>query len=288
MVISVGLSLGLYVFIYGFLMGHTCDSTGIMLSTIIPAAISFPFSAITIGYHKRISDQKRELERMNALNKRLFSTIAHDIRGPIASAQSVMHLLDGEDTSSDERQEMIDKLGASFDSLSQLLDDLLAWSRLQLENGQAITTEIEMDQLLDRVVALYEPMILLKSLRIRRTVTAGRVKIDESGFSLILRNIIHNAVKFTPHEGAITIQIEQQEKQLVTKISDTGVGIDQGYLDKIIVGSESVSSRGTNNEAGSGYGLQACIQYVRYAGGQVNIASERGKGTEFSVTLPVG
>lgn len=288
MIVSVSLSLGLYLFVYGFLFGNEYDRSGILLSTCIPAVISFPFSAISIRYHKRIAEQKVELERMNALNKRLFSTIAHDIRSPISSAYTAMRLLDSEDTPADERRDMIQKLTGSFHNLSQFLDELLEWSRLQLEEGEMPSKIIDIDQMLDRIVAIYEPMIATKALKVHRTVKAGRLKLEESGFSLILRNIIHNAIKFTPRDGVITIQIEERDDRVVTKVTDTGVGIDQEYLDKIVAGSESMSSRGTNNETGSGFGLQACIQYVRYSGGQVDIKSEKGTGTEFSVVLPVG
>ena len=259
-----------------------------MLSIVIPAVISFPFSGVLIRYHQRIAEQKVELERMNALNKRLFSTIAHDIRAPVSSAYSLMQLLDSEDTPPAERRDMIQKLSTSFDNLSQFLDELLEWSRHQLEDGKILPQFIDLDQVLDRIVGLYEPMIASKTLKIHRTIKAGHIKIDEGGFSLILRNIIHNAIKFTPNDGVITIEVQELDNQVVTKISDTGVGIDQDYLDKIVAGSESLSSRGTNNETGSGFGLQACIQYIRYSGGQVDIKSEKGTGTEFLVTLPVG
>ncbi len=288
MIISVCLSLGLYLIVFGLVMGQGVERSGILLSIIIPAVISFPFSGILMRNHQRIAKQKVELERMNALNKRLFSTIAHDIRGPISSGYSVMQLLDSEDTPPAERRDMIQKLSASFENLSEFLDELLGWSRLQLEDGEATSSVIDIDQVLDRIISLYEPMISSKSLKMIRTIKVHRLKTDQGGYSLILRNIIHNAIKFTPNDGVITIQVEERDNQVTTKISDTGVGIDQEYLDKIVAGSESMSSRGTNNETGSGFGLQACIQYVRYSGGRVEIKSEKGTGTEFSVVLPRG
>ncbi len=288
MAISVSLSLGFYLIVYGVILGQDCELEGVLLSMVIPAVISYPFSGILIRYHNRVAEQKIELERMNALNKRLFSTIAHDIRAPFSSAYSLMQLLDSEDISPEERKSMIRKLSSSFENLSRFLDELLDWSRLQLEEGEVASKIVDLDQLLDQIMALYEPMISSKMLQIDRTVEGGSVKIDEGGFSLMLRNIIHNAIKFTPNEGMITIRIAARDSHIVTRIADTGVGIDQGYLDKIVAGSESMSSRGTNNESGTGFGLQACIQYVRYSGGQVDIKSEKGAGTEFNVTLPVG
>ena len=258
----------------------------ILLSTLIPAVISFPISAILIRYHKKIAQQKAELERLNELNNRLFSIIAHDIRSPIASAFSVMELLKTEDLTEEEQQEFITNLSGTFDNLLVFLNDMLEWSKQQLENQELKPKLFNTEPILDRILLLYKHMIEGKGITITRNTKAENIYANEGSYSLIVRNILHNAIKFTPKGGTISIYTDEMDDHIATTIQDTGVGMNKENLEKIINGKEWVSSMGTNNEVGTGFGLQASMKYVKLQHGHINIESEENKGTSISILLP--
>lgn len=261
-------------------------SYALLLSSLIPAVISFPVSAVLISYHKRIERQKFELERLNELNNRLFSIIAHDIKSPVASAYSVMELLKSEDIDDNERKVFINDLSGSFDNLLVFLNDILEWSKQQIESQELEPNVFDADAIVDRILTLYKYMIEEKEIKIKKDLSSTDVYANEGSYSLIIRNLIHNAIKFTPRNGSISINTHEDEHNIHTVIADSGVGISQENLDKILNGKDWVSSTGTNNEKGSGFGLQASIRYVELQKGQIHIESDKDKGTSVRISLP--
>ena len=110
---------------------------------------------------------------------------------------------------------------------------------------------------------------------------------DVPSINIVIRNLITNALKFTPKGGAVTISCEQIPKFVKLKISDTGVGISQENLDKLFHTASLFSTKGTDNEEGSGLGLQLCKDFVERNGGILSVESSEGKGTTFSITIPL-
>lgn len=104
--------------------------------------------------------------------------------------------------------------------------------------------------------------------------------------STILRNLVSNAIKFTPENGKVSIKAIQTEEQLQVKVSDTGIGMKQEVMDKLFVVGQKVVYNGTANEKGTGLGLLLCKELVEKNGGSIHVYSEPEKGSSFSFTLP--
>ena len=112
--------------------------------------------------------------------------------------------------------------------------------------------------------------------------------VDEDMMSLVFRNLVNNAVKFTPENGTISIHTEDdiEKGELIVEIKDTGVGIAAEKVKNLFNSVDNISTLGTNNERGSGLGLMLCKEFVEMNKGRIWVESELGKGTTFYVTVP--
>ena len=112
------------------------------------------------------------------------------------------------------------------------------------------------------------------------------VRADKNTTDTIIRNIIANALKFTPKEGKIDVNAEIKNSDIEIKITDNGVGMNSEKLEKILDSKEHYTEQGTEGEIGSGIGLPLCFEFIKMNNGKYQIYSEEGKGTQFEFTLP--
>lgn len=283
--ISIAVSITVY-YLLSKISGEEILVFGIIMSTIIPAIVAYPVSALLIGYHKKTAAQKLELERLNELNNKLFSIIAHDIRSPISGVHGILELLKMDALSEKEFRKYLDDLSFTIDALLQFLNDILQWSKQQIDNKKISRSIFETRSVWDQIITIYKHNIEAKEIRLETQNLNGEIYADEGSYSFIVRNILHNAIKFTPRKGIISITIEETENNTHTIIEDSGVGINTDNLDKILYSKEWVSTPGTDNERGTGFGLKASAKYVEMLNGNLKIESEAGNGTRVTVTLP--
>ena len=283
--ISIAVSVVIY-YVLSIISGEDILVFGIIMSTIIPAIVAYPVSAILIGYHKKIAAQKLELERLNELNNKLFSIIAHDIRSPISGVHGILELLKMDALSKEEFSKYLDELSLTTDALLQFLTDILQWSKQQIDNKKISRSIFETQSVWDQIIAIYKHNLDTKEIHLETRNLNGKIYADEGSYSFIVRNILHNAIKFTPKKGAISITIEETENHTHTIIEDSGIGINTDNLNKILYSKEWVSTPGTNNEKGTGFGLKASAKYIEMLNGSLKIESEANKGTRVTVTLP--
>ncbi len=284
-VISVAVSVIIY-YLLSIISGEEILVFGVIMSTIIPAVVAYPVSAILIGYHKKVAAQNLELERLNELNNKLFSIIAHDIRSPISGVHGILELLKMDALSEKEFKKYLDDLSFTIDALIQFLNDILQWSKQQIDNKKISRSVFETQSVWDQIIAIYKHNLGAKEIRLQMRNLNGKIYADEGSYSFIVRNILHNAIKFTPKRGTISITIEETENHTHTIIEDSGIGINTDNLDKILYSKEWVSTPGTDNEKGTGFGLKASAKYVEMLNGSLKIESEANKGTRVTVTLP--
>lgn len=287
MVISVLVSEVFYLLI-SVLLGQEILPFGVIISAVIPALVSYPISYLIIRYHEKIEDQRKELERLNELNNRLFSIIAHDIRSPISGVYGILDLIKIEALSKQELSEYISDLSLTVDNLLSFLDDILQWSKGQIDKKEIEPALFNSKKTWDQVLALYAHNIKAKNIEIVSSDLERQVFADEGSYSFIVRNILQNAIKFTPQNGTIEIKAEEKENRIITTIQDNGIGISKENLDKILYSKEWVTTLGTENEKGTGFGLKASAKYVEILEGNFHIESAPGQGTKVTIDLPGG
>jgi signal transduction histidine kinase len=285
MIVSVTFSLACYLAL-SMLSGFDINSFGLYMSAIIPAVVSYPMSYLLIRYYKKIEVQKDELQRLNEINNRLISIIAHDIRSPISGVYGILDLIKIDALSKDKLAFYINDLSGTVDNLLNFLDEVLQWSKAQVDNKEVEPELFNPEKIWAQTLALYQHNVDSKNINLVTDNLDQHIFADQGSYSFIIRNILQNAIKFTPQKGTVKINMVKKENRTVTIIEDTGVGINKENLNKILYTKEWVSTMGTDNEKGTGFGLKAVAKYIEIMNGNLHIESVPGEGTKVIIDLP--
>lgn len=253
---------------------------------IVAGALSFSFTLILVRMLSKIEHQKNELERLNQLNQELFSTISHDVRSPLTSISMVLDLATSKKISMTESVDLLQDLFLDIDHLINFLDELLSWSKHQIDNKPLIPETLCIEEIIAGAVTLYKRILEKKNISVEMDKISGEVYADRGSYSFVVRNVLQNAIKFTGDGGSITISVIDRGQEVATVISDTGLGMDSQKVNEILTKGTYTSTRGTNQEKGTGFGLQASISYLEKQNGRLEIESTRNKGTTVTIILP--
>lgn len=245
-----------------------------------------------IGTNIDITKQKEtelELEELVQTKNKIFSIIAHDLRGPIGSFMPILDILTGDiKIEESEKKYFLEELKVSAKSTFDLLDNLLNWSRSQTQSIKLNPGNYPVDLIIDNIINILKPLAQGKSISITKdTKEALSVYVDIDTISLVLRNLIANSIKFTPEGGQITVGTVKSEDMVNVYVKDTGVGMKESVLENLFKVKFNTTTRGTNNEIGSGLGIVLCKDFVEKNGGKIWAESEVGKGTTFTFSVPV-
>lgn len=235
--------------------------------------------------NETITHINQELAKNNQIKDKLFSIISHDLRSPLASLKGLLMLLKEEEGMPPDFKEYLTQTSYNLDNTFILLDNLLKWSSSQMNALQPKLEPFELDILIEEIINLYEPIAQQKNIQLEsKSLSKQRVFADRDMIHLVLRNLINNAIKFTPQQGKVSIEMKiANPKTVEISVSDTGVGISTENLPKVF---GELSTRGTNAEKGTGLGLQLCKEFITLNQGTISIKSEVGKGSTFSFTIP--
>lgn len=237
----------------------------------------------------RSKEQATELERLNQLKDRIFSIIAHDLRGPLVNLSEVLKMIANDQISSEEFKNISPTLSKDIIYTTDLLENILHWSRSQLK-GYGINKEIfNLRNLIINEINYHLPAAYFKKIKIIHDVFPGEMAYaDMLMIQIVIRNIINNAIKFC-REGCeihITATYHKENKMLVC-IQDNGIGIHESILNKLFK-DENITTRGTLNEKGTGLGLLVCKDFMKRNDGDITVSSPEGKGAKFCIYIPVG
>lgn len=234
-------------------------------------------------------DIEQDLRTSNATKDKFFSIIAHDLRHPFNSISNFVTLM-SKHAAALSKSDIIalsKELKESTDNTRDLLENLLQWAQAQRGSNPFKPEVIALVEITDEIIALLGPMAKDKKVQIESNVTTKTlVFADWQMLSTILRNLVSNAIKFTPENGAITMRASENDGMIQITVNDTGVGMSREKIGKLFKIDQQVVSRGTSNEKGTGLGLILCKELVEKNGGRIFAMSESGKGSTFAFTLP--
>ncbi|RMD50219.1 MAG: hypothetical protein D6830_03260, partial [Ignavibacteria bacterium] len=256
---------------------------------IIIIVIGIVLLGIILYNIKKTRERNKELMEVNLNKDRLFSIIAHDLKNPFNSILGYSDLLvtEYESFSDEERREAIKEMNSSAKKLFDLVSNLLEWSRAQSQRMTVNLVEIDLKKELKNIVDLYEPIAEKKNITLQlKTKENTKIECDENIFHTIFRNLINNAIKFTPENGSIEISIKLENNWAHVSVKDSGVGIPEEKINKIFDSKSNFSTSGTANESGTGLGLLLVKELVDRMKGKIKVESEVGKGTTFTVCFP--
>jgi PAS domain S-box-containing protein len=239
-----------------------------------------------ITARKKAEDSLREA---NATKDKLFSIISHDLRGPIGNMMPILEILLSEQNLSEQvRRDYLQVLKNSSERIYSLLENLLGWSRSQQNKLQIRPRNLSINELIRRNMELLGMNARNKGIQMEFTTTEEiHVFVDENSIDLVIRNLISNAVKFTPVDGKVTIRAFREQETVTVEITDTGIGIPEEVLNTLFNPENFTSTFGTANEKGTGLGLKLSQDFIARNGGRIWAESEEGKGSRFYFTLPV-
>ena len=232
--------------------------------------------------------QNDELQKLNATKDRFFSIVAHDLKNPLGAIRDLTSSLAEayDDFTEEEKKDFLHEMKNSSKTLYELLENLLTWSRSQRNLIQFTPDYFHLDFVVKNCVSTLSLLADNKQIQIIDEVPEEfEVWADANMVTTIVRNLISNALKFTPEGGNITIRSVADGEIAKVSISDTGVGISPANLKKLFRIDSAFTTKGTSNEAGTGLGLILCQEFVERHGGTIGVESELGQGTTFNFTL---
>ncbi len=246
---------------------------------------------------KQLERQKIKLESTNldlveAINarNRLFAIIGHDVRAPIGYIRQALEmLLENPDITAEERREMLKMMASSSAVTYNLLDNLLVWGRSQTGKLKASPVKFQLKALIDESLELVNIGLKEKHLKVEVYVSEQHfVDADRDQLYIVIRNILSNAIKFTPPKGSIYISSKKQRGEVVISIRDSGIGIPESLQEKLLESQSHVSTDGTSGEKGSGLGLKICNEIIQTNSGWMKVESELGRGTTILIGIKAG
>lgn len=225
-----------------------------------------------------------EIEKLLETKNQIFSIIAHDLRGPLGAIKQLLELLEEDMTDS---AELVTMARQTSQSSFQLLETLLVWANQNRGKLNYKQEAVDLKKSVDDTLSLLQAGLQNKGIEMQAEVEPElMVKGDGNMVTTTIRNIVGNAIKFTPKSGNITLKAKRENGHVRVNIKDSGVGMKKEDIQKVLDPNSYFSMAGTEREKGTGLGMKICQSFLTENGGTLEIESEIGKGTLVSFTLP--
>ncbi|MCU0425298.1 MAG: PAS domain S-box protein [Candidatus Kapabacteria bacterium] len=250
-------------------------------------------SDMLLQLNGELMQKQKELEDLNSSKDKFFSIISHDLRSPFSSLLGITKLL-AEGAGELERsdiQELAAALNTQANNVFDFMENLLKWAQAHTGRMKYQPTVLPLEEIVAPVEALFRENANAKGIVLNCEVSSAlAVYADENMIRSVVQNLVSNALKFTPAGGSVTISAAQSTKKpklVEISVSDTGVGMSKEDADKLFRIDVVHTTKGTEDETGSGLGLVLCKELVEKNGGTIRVESTEGSGTTFTFTLPL-
>jgi len=235
-----------------------------------------------------IERQKEELHLLNNNKDKLISIISHDLRSPFNQLKSLLALLEVKVISPQDFSTITQKLNLQVNTISENLEYLLQWVQSQISGKKLNSEPFDVSIAIQAVLELYETPILQKQIQVETQIPEGlQGYMDKETLKVALRNLISNAIKFSYVQSILAITAGKQGQEVFITIKDNGLGMSEEQLANLFLKTKSVSSLGTLKESGTGLGLKLSNEFIEKAGGRMEVQSQLGKGTTFTIFMPI-
>jgi len=225
---------------------------------------------------------------LNSTKDRFFSIIAHDLRNPFHTVKGFSEILlnDLEKLEPEKIKKYIQFIFNSSTNGSNLLENLLQWSRSQTGSIPFNPAKLNLFELTEEIIKLLEANAHKKNIKIEQLIEPEIVVFaDQNMLMTVFRNLISNAIKFTGENGKITLQSHIQDQQIEVSITDSGIGIPCEIIPKLFRIDTNITTKGTSNETGTGLGLILCKEFIEKHKGKIWVESNQNEGSSFKFTL---
>ncbi|MCC8409289.1 tetratricopeptide repeat-containing sensor histidine kinase [Mucilaginibacter sp. UR6-1] len=259
----------------------------IVIAMVTILVIVMIFYARIRAYNRRLQQLNADLLASNESKDKLFSVLGHDLRAPLATVKNFLSLLDDDDLTAIERNQVVSELQHNCDASLDVLNKLLRWGQLQLKGKQVNPVNFNPADIVAQNVRLFRNAAAEKHIIINIKVDQKvMINGDADHFDFIVRNLLSNAIKFTATGGYVMVGslVTQPTDNLSFYIKDNGVGMPPEQAEQIFR-RINTSQRGTHGEKGTGLGLMLSYEFIQANNGAIEVSSAPGKGTTFTFTF---
>ncbi len=287
----VSLSLILRAFEAYLKVGTEMTSTNYMLvlPLILFLVLNLIIPLLLIFILKEKDHQK--LQDLNKSKDKFFSIIAHDLRGPLGGLQQIGELLWLNNINDEKREKLTKSLYQNSKNTFSLLDNLLKWANANAGVLTSKPTKLNLQEIIHTNIRLFKSQVEVKNLALNCNFNEElNVYADYDMVNVVIRNVVSNAIKFTPNDGKIEIvlnNIDNAKNRCTIAIIDNGIGINKQSQIKVFEIDSTLSTLGTNNEKGTGLGLKLCKEFLSINNGNIWIESNVNNGTSIYISLPL-
>lgn len=240
--------------------------------------------------NEKLTQSEIELQEASQIKNKFFSIVSHDLRGHTGNIVSIAKILDQdkEEISPKEQKTFVQYLRESSQNLQMLLDNLLNWAKSQMNDHEMSPRAFDIEDLIQTNARLFRDHAERKGIELQSDKTnVSRVYADKDMIDFVIRNLLSNALKFSRTADRISLSAYESGTEVWVEVSDTGVGMTQEQIDQLLTNSEeNHSTKGTENEIGTGLGFAICQDFIARNGGQITIESNLKKGSRFSFSVP--
>ncbi len=266
---------------------HVLQGLALGAVDYITKPVDLQIVAARVASHLELRLAHKRVKAAEAFQSTLISILGHDLRNPISGIVGLLSVVQQHPDrfSEQDYREMYGEVLEAGTRLQRLVDNLLDWAEASHDRVALTFSETDLQQLVAAEVQLVEIHAQRKGVTVEATVDPATVVTDHRLVSTVARNLLQNAVKFTPSGGTVSISVRENRGGIDLVVTDTGVGMSPERAKTLFC--DTVSSRnGTDGEKGSGLGLQITRQFVRLLDGTVQVSSEEGAGSTFTVAIP--
>jgi len=233
----------------------------------------------------RLEEQAGELKELNTVKNKMFSVISHDLKAPIYGLRNIFRNVQDKQMTIGELKKSVPEIQKDLNYVVGLIDNLLQWAKTQMQTNSVYPQNMDLKKLTSEVIQLLQPQARSKKIRIVDHIPPTiYCHADRDMISLVLRNLVSNAIKFTPGKGSIMIGVFEHPAFIEVYVKDNGVGISNETLQKIN-NKDFFTSNGTASEMGTGLGLMLCKEFLERNGSHLHVESEPDTGSIFSFSL---
>jgi PAS domain S-box-containing protein len=241
-----------------------------------------------VNMESRLKASEAHLRELNETKDKIFSIIAHDLRSPFQAIIGFASMLNEgmEGYSVQELKKMAAQITDVSEQTYKLLDDLLTWSKSQLGQLSPRPVTIKVQDLIEKTFGPMNILARKKNISLINDIQEDvAIMADADMLEFVIRNLIHNGVKFTSPGGKVRCYSTRKDDKVCVHVEDTGIGIQSSKQDEIFSLSGNLSTMGTSAEAGTGLGLMLAHQMTELNKGKISLRSEPGKGSCFTVAM---
>lgn len=281
------LVLVLYSILY-LVIPFTSFWTGMAIAAVIALVVASPVSFLMVGYAEKIRNQRREAIANDETKSKLINVLGHDIKSPLNNIKQTLYMLNSNMLDEEEFDQLVLLLSKNVDSTLNLTNNLIKWIHVQQYDFKPKIVKTRVHVLLQETVEIYHTMASDK--KITLTVSCEEdyeTESDPEMIKIVIRNLLSNAIKFTHENGKVQLDFRVMGNLLVFQVKDNGIGMNPDRVNSPVKLRHIESEYGTQQEKGTGLGLNLCKNVADKLGGHIWVRSGIGKGTTFYFSVPV-